>query len=67
MLRFSRERQSRGWSQAELAFRSRIHPAVISRLERGVLPPYRGWKEKIAAALDWPAERADELFREEEN
>lgn len=64
MLRLKVERQKRGLSQFQLAVKSGINPTIISRLERGVWPPYTGWKVRIAKALEWPIERADELFKE---
>ena len=61
MLRLSAERQRRGWSQAELARRTGIHPATISRLEAGKQFAYSGWRRRLAQALGVPG---DELFEE---
>lgn len=44
-------RVERGWSQAELGRRSRIHPSDISRFESGRAVPYPVQAEKLAAAL----------------
>lgn len=63
MLRLTLERQARGLSQTELAFRARIHPATLSRIEAGKTFVYPGWRKRLAAALGWPVERADELFQ----
>lgn len=63
-MRLVAERKKRGWSQCQLAMEARVHPSVISRLERGVWPPYTGWRLRIARALGWPPEQADELFEE---
>lgn len=44
-------RQQKGLSQWELARLSGIHPSLVSRLERGELKLYPGWRKKIAQAL----------------
>ncbi len=44
-------RKQRGWSQAELARRTGMHPADISRIESGRLQPYPGQIRKIESAL----------------
>ena len=64
MYRLKVERIKKGLSQSELARRAHVHPSVISRLERGVLPPYEGWQKRIAKALGWSTKRAEELFKE---
>ena len=66
MYRLKVERIKKGLSQAELARMAGVHPSVISRLERGFLPPYAGWRKRIAKALEWPARRAYELFEKVE-
>lgn len=64
MLRLTVERMKRGVSQIRLAMLTGIHPANLSRIERRVVPAYRGWRLRIARALNWPVEHADELFEE---
>jgi transcriptional regulator with XRE-family HTH domain len=64
MTRLKQLRLERGWSQLDLALRTGLHPSVISRLERGVWPPYRGWRARIAEAFGMPVEQADELFQD---
>jgi hypothetical protein len=52
-------------SQFELARITGIHPSDISKLESGRYPCHDSWRRRIVEALDWPADKADELFREE--
>jgi len=49
----TRERESRGWSRAELSRRANMNAATIGQLEAGRLVPYAVQLEKIAAALGW--------------
>jgi transcriptional regulator with XRE-family HTH domain len=58
------ERQRLCLSQFQLGKLADVHPAEISRLERGRIYPYPGWRRKLAEALGWPVERAEELFEE---
>ena len=46
-----RKRKARGWSQAELARRARLHPSDISRFESGRAIPYPIQLQKLAQAL----------------
>jgi transcriptional regulator with XRE-family HTH domain len=62
-----RERQARGLSQAALARKSGVCEANYSRIERGRSIPYPPELQRIAAALDWPAARAEELLEEVES
>lgn len=55
-------RTLKGLTQFELSMRTRIHPIEISRIERGIVKPYPGWRRRIAAALEVPEE---EIFGEE--
>lgn len=66
MLKMKQLRLRKGISQFELARRTGIHPSNLSRIERGVLPAYKNWATKIARALGWPVEKADELFQKVE-
>jgi transcriptional regulator with XRE-family HTH domain len=45
-------RESRGWTQAELASRCGVDQADISRIERGSTSPTARTLQRIAAALD---------------
>lgn len=64
MLRLQIEREKQGLSRTQLAYLARIHPVFIGRLERRELKPFPGWRRRLAEALGWPVERADELFEE---
>lgn len=44
-------RLQRGWTGVELARRSRIHPADISRFERGRMVPYAPQARRLARTL----------------
>lgn len=56
MKRLVAERLRRGWSQAELARRARVHPSEISRCECGWLRATPYLRAKIVAALGVPEE-----------
>lgn len=56
MKRLAIERFRRGWSQAELARRARLHPSEISRYEAGWWKPTPHARAKLAAALGIPEE-----------
>lgn len=61
MLYFKYLRVERGWSQAELARRTGMHPSSISRIETGHMRPYPSQVNKIAGALDIDA---DDVMKE---
>lgn len=48
---FRRKRLSRGLTQFEVARRSRLHPATISRIEAGRYRPYPTEARRLARAL----------------
>ncbi len=52
-----------GVTQKELAERTGIDPATVSRLINGRMPAYRGWASRIAEVLGWKGDPA-ELFEE---
>ena len=52
MIRLKAERLRRGWTQIDLAYHSRVHPAEISRFETGNARPYPGQARRLAAALE---------------
>lgn len=62
MLILTLEREARGWSRSELARRSRMNPADVSRIESGRFVPYPTQLRKLARALHWPADTAGELL-----
>ncbi len=51
MLKLTRLREDKGWSRAELARRTGIHPAEIGKIEACRVRPYPSQIERIAAAL----------------
>lgn len=58
----TRIRKQNGWSQSVLSHRSGVHVSTISNVERGRLSPWPGQRARLARALGWPEDRADELF-----
>jgi transcriptional regulator with XRE-family HTH domain len=62
LLLMTKIRKQNGWSQSVLSHRSGVHVSTISNVERGRLSPWPGQRAKIALALEWPEDRADELF-----
>jgi len=71
--RIQLERTSRGWSLAELAEKSGVAKASISKIERGEVSPSAGILVRIAAAFDLTlaglllrAEETSRLFRRED-
>lgn len=61
MLRVRRERLRRGWSQTYVCRVTGIHPGNLSRVERGQVVAYPGWRKKLGDLYGVPG---DELFRE---
>lgn len=64
MIRIVKERKVRGLTQSALARVAEMHVSSMCAIETGRLKPWPGQAAKIAAALDWPQERAGELFEE---
>jgi len=61
MNRIRAARQARGWTQSELAERSRISPRTIHAVEKGQ-DCRQATKRKILAALGVPWDLRDEYF-----
>ena len=61
MNRIRAARQARGWTQSELAERSRISPRTIHAVEKGQ-DCRQATKRKILAALNVPWDLRDEYF-----
>ncbi|MFW5987862.1 MAG: helix-turn-helix domain-containing protein [bacterium] len=57
MNRVKQERRKKGWSQLELAMKTKINQSDISQIENSKIYPYPGWRKKLAEALG-----ADEEF-----
>ena len=55
-------RRQRGWSQAELARRSGLHPSTISLAESGRFRLSNTQLQKIGLALGVPGTEADTLL-----
>jgi ribosome-binding protein aMBF1 (putative translation factor) len=62
MIRLRHERAQRGLSQARLARRARISNSDLCRIEGGWLRPYPNQLRRLAKALGWPPETADQLL-----
>lgn len=52
----TQEREDRGWTKKDLAVRSELDPATVSRLESGEQTAQLGLLEKLAAGFDMPFE-----------
>lgn len=50
------ERKRRKWSLAKVCQLTGIDPANITRMERGLVPAFPGWKKRISEAFGVPAE-----------
>jgi ribosome-binding protein aMBF1 (putative translation factor) len=61
MTKMEYERHRRGWNQTELAFRSKVSVADISKIERGWMKPFPGYAKRLSKALGISA---DELTKE---
>ena len=60
MLRIEQELERQRMSQARLARRAEIDQATVSRLVRGQLFCYAGWRRRLGRVLGVPG---DELFK----
>ena len=59
-----RHRETKGWSQAELARRADLNATTVSLIETGRFRPYDGQVRKLADALDLVEPQVEELFRQ---
>jgi transcriptional regulator with XRE-family HTH domain len=57
MKRITMEREKRGWSRAELARRTNLHPSQVGQFESGRLVPYPAQLARMAEALGSDADR----------
>lgn len=64
LLRVEFEARKQGKSQTEIAKLCRVTSSLVSRVVRGNEKPYPKLRDGIATALDWPIDRAAELFEE---
>lgn len=65
MMRLTRMRTARGWSQSELARQAGLHQAQVCQIENGrMIPPDQSTTlQKLAAALEWNGQPKDLLGR----
>lgn len=56
MLRVKAERLRRGWSQLDVAYRARVQPSELSRIERGLVIPYPRQAERLSKVFGLPAD-----------
>ncbi len=54
MLRIREERRKRGWSLTRVSMLTGIAYPDLSRMERGHIPAYPGWRKKLAKAFYMP-------------
>ena len=66
MKRIEYELRERGITQTALADKAGINRVTVNRILCGRETAWPKWRNALAAALDWPEERADELFMEVE-
>ena len=64
MLKVEYEARRQGKKQTEIGQACGVTVSLVSRVMRGKEEPYPKLRDGIARALDWPIERADELFEE---
>ncbi|TEB14616.1 Helix-turn-helix domain protein [Pelotomaculum sp. FP] len=64
VLRLKKIREERGLSLVKLCQMTGIDPGNLSRIERGYIFPYSGWRKRLAEAFKMPEE---ELFQEVQN
>src|SRR5262249_36074583 len=62
MIVLTRERKARGWSISELARRSVMANGDVGKIEAGRLQPYPNQLRKLARALGWPVDDAQQLL-----
>ena len=65
MLRLEAERRKRGWSQAEVARRTGLHPSTISHLEAGDIRPWPSYIKRLARLFDVPRDELTQLMAQE--
>jgi transcriptional regulator with XRE-family HTH domain len=67
LLMMTRRREERELTRTKLGALSEVHPARVGQIENQRVRPYPPELQRIAAALDWPAARAEELLEEVES
>lgn len=56
MLALRRQRLLRNWSLYEVARRTGLDVSTLSKIERGLLPVYPGWKRRLVRLFQVPAD-----------
>ena len=64
MLRVEYEARTKNVQYADIAEACGVSKSLVSRVIRGNAKPYPKLRDGIARALDWPTDRAAELFEE---
>jgi|GEM_PF-798238 transcriptional regulator with XRE-family HTH domain len=65
MFMLTKIRLEKGLSKAQLAYKAKIHPTVISRIESGKQECFPGWRKRLAEALGVPEEILFEVVDDE--
>jgi transcriptional regulator with XRE-family HTH domain len=65
MRRIEAERRKQKLSQSSLSRLAGMHATTVGQIEKGYIgKPYPSQLMKLARALNWPVERAEELLEE---
>ena len=64
MKRIEYEMRERGITQTALADMAGVNRVTVNKILHGREKPWPKWRDAMAAALDWPLDRAAELFAE---
>jgi len=67
MLRLEAERRKRGWSQAEVARRTGLHPSTISHLEAGDIRPWPSYISRLSRLFGVPRNELTHAVSHEES
>ena len=62
-LRLRAERKRLGWSLRELGERAGVDYQKISLIERGLMPLYPAWADRLASALGIPSDKLTQPVR----
>ena len=64
MLRLTQERVRLGWTISALARAAKLDQALVGKIEASRMKPYARQLARLANAIDWPTDRAEELLQE---
>ncbi|AOQ23854.1 hypothetical protein MTAT_04870 [Moorella thermoacetica] len=65
MLRLKQIRLQRGLSLTRLCQLTGIHPSNLSRIEKGLIYPYPGWRKRLTEAIGVPEDILFEVVKDE--